>query len=162
MADLDSVLAVSRALADYHDFDDLAGRVARNTRWLIGADGATVVIQRNRRCHYVEEDAIGALWKGRDFPIGECVSGWAMQHHRQVVIPDIRKDPRVPLELYMATFVRSLAMTPVERNGVSIGAIGVYWADFHEATFNELLALRAIAEATAPCLLSAQAAAMRE
>jgi len=159
MADLASVLALSRTLADCTNFEDLVASVATNTRALIGADGATVVMQRHGRCHYVGEDAVGALWKGRDFPVGACVSGWAMTHRQQVVIPDIRNDPRVPQQLYLATFVRSLAMTPIERGGESIGAIGVYWASTHHATQQELLALRAIAESAAPCLLSVRAAA---
>ena len=154
MADPASVLALTRALADCHDFEDLVASVAQRTRALVGADGATVVMRRNGRCHYVEEDAIGALWKGCDFPLGECVSGWAMTHRQQVAIPDIRIDPRVPQPLYMATFVRSLVMTPIERGREAIGAVGAYWASFHRATDRELLALRAIAESVAPCLLS--------
>ena len=159
MADLANVLALSRTLADCSNFDDLVASVATNTRALIGADGATVVMQRNGRCHYVGEDAIGALWKGQDFPMGACVSGWAMTHRQQVVIPDIRTDARVPQLLYLATFVRSLAMTPIERGGESIGAIGVYWETFHQATQQELLAMRAIAQSVAPCLLSVRSAA---
>ena len=156
MADLVAVHALSAALADCVRFEDVVAQVAKSTRALVGADGATVVVRRGGQCSYVEEDAIGALWKGQSFPLGECVSGWAMTHHQQVVIPDIRTDARVPLPLYLATFVRSLAMTPILRHGHAIGAIGVYWASQHEATEQELLALRAIAESVAPCLLAEQ------
>lgn len=159
MADLASVRELSQLLADCHSFEGLVESVAKKTRALIGADGATVVMQRNGRCHYVEEDAIGALWKGCDFPLGECVSGWAMTHRQQVVIPDIRSDARVPQQLYLATFVRSLAMTPIERGRDVLGAIGVYWATTHAATRQELLALRAIAQTAAPCLLAERQAA---
>jgi GAF domain-containing protein len=158
MTDLASVFTFSQALGDCESFEDLVASVAKKTRVLIGADGATVVMQRNGRCHYVEEDAIGALWKGSDFPLGECVSGWAMTHAEQVVIPDIRTDPRVPQRLYMATFVRSLAMTPIMRGGEALGAVGAYWASFHTATDKELLGLRVIAEAVAPCLLASRPA----
>ena len=156
MGDAPSVLALSRALADCASLEDAAAKVAGSTRTLIGADGVTVVMRRDNRCCYFEEDAIGALWKGQDFPLGDCVSGWAMTHRQQVVIPDIRTEPRVPLQLYLATFIRSLAMTPVERNGEAIGAIGVYWATYHHATEPELIALRAIAESLAPCFLAEQ------
>jgi GAF domain-containing protein len=142
------------------DFEDLVAKVASSTRTLIGCDGATVVIKRDDHCVYVEEDAIGGLWKGQSFPIGGCVSGWAMTHREQVVIPDIRLDSRVPQPLYLATFVRSLAMTPIEHREQAIGALGVYWASYHEATENELLALRAIAQGLAPCLLSTQSASL--
>ncbi len=155
-----SVVALTRALADCFGFEDLVAKVAVSARSLIGCDGATVVMRREGKCHYVEEDAIGALWKGQAFPLGDCVSGWAMTHRQQVVIPDIRSDPRVPLQLYLATFVRSMAMTPIERGGEAIGAIGVYWASYHHASESELLAMRAMAESVAPCLLSERAAAV--
>lgn len=121
-------------------------RFAASARRLIGADGITLVMRNGHECRYVEEDAIGALWKGRSFPMGNCVSGWAMTHREQVVIPDIRNDPRVPLPLYAATFVRSLAMTPIVRDNEAIGAIGAYWATTHAATPQELLTLRALAQ----------------
>lgn len=160
MAEKTSVVALSRALADCFGFDDLVAKVAGSARALIGCDGATVVMRREGKCHYVEEDAIGALWKGQAFPLGECVSGRGMTHRQQVVIPDIRSDPRVPLQLYLATFVRSMAMTPIERGGESIGAIGVYWATYHHASEAELLAMRAMAESVAPCLSSERSAAV--
>ncbi len=160
MTDLASVFTFSQALSDCESFEDLVASVAIKTRALVGADGATVVIRRNGRCHYVEEDAIGALWKGRDFPLGECVSGWAMTHGQQVVIPDIRTDPRVPQPLYMATFVRSLSMTPIMRGREALGAVGAYWASYHRTADDELLGLRVIAEAVAPCLLSVCPAAL--
>jgi GAF domain-containing protein len=138
----------------------VVARVAANARALVNADGATVVVLRDGRCHYIGEDAIGALWKGQDFPVGDCVSGWAMTHRQQVVIPDIRSDARVPKRLYLATFVRSMAMTPIERDGDAIGAIGIYWAKRHEATERELVALRAIAQTVAPALLSARTAVL--
>ena len=160
MAEAASVAALTRALADCFGFEDLVAKLARSARSLIGCDGATVVMRRDGQCHYVEEDAIGALWKGQSFPLGDCVSGWAMTHRQQVVIPDIRSDPRVPLQLYLATFVRSMAMTPIERNGESIGAIGMYWASYHYPTESELLAMRAMAESVAPVLLTARSAVM--
>ena len=41
-------------------------------------DGVTLVLRDNGRCHYVEEDAIGPLWKGQRFPLESCISGWVM------------------------------------------------------------------------------------
>ena len=73
-----------------------------------------------------------------------CVSGWAMTHRQQVVIPDIRSDPRVPLQLYLATFVRSMAMVPV--GNPAVAAIGAYWATKHEATQSQIETLAAIAD----------------
>ena len=159
MTESTDVLAVARKLADCADIDSLAQTVAINARAFAGADGATVVMERDGRCFYVGEDAIGALWKGQDFPMGSCLSGWAMTHREQVVVPDIRTDARIPQQLYRATFVRSLVMTPIVRGNVAVGAIGAYWAMHHIASRDELIALRAIAEAAAPGLLSMRAAA---
>ena len=36
------------------------------------ADGVTFVLRDGSQCHYVEEDAIGPLWKGRRFPMGSA------------------------------------------------------------------------------------------
>ena len=49
-------------------------------RALIGADGVTLVFRDGKECAYVEEDAIGPLWKGQRFPLTECVSGWVIMH----------------------------------------------------------------------------------
>ncbi|HSX55186.1 MAG TPA: hypothetical protein VLG14_07810, partial [Sphingomonas sp.] len=40
-----------------------------------------------------------------------------------ILIPDIRNDPRVPLNAYLATFVASMAMFPIGRTA----ALGAYW-----------------------------------
>ena len=39
------------------------------------------------------EDAIEPLWKGQRFPLGQCISGWAMLNKRSVAIEDIYVDP---------------------------------------------------------------------
>ena len=76
---------------------DLAGVMAvlrQSARELSGADGVTIVLREGDLCHYVEENAIGPLWKGRRFPLETCISGWCMLHREQVAIPDIYADPR--------------------------------------------------------------------
>ena len=124
---LDGVLAVLRAAA----------------RTLTGADGVTIVLREGDLCYYAEENAIGPLWKGRRFPINECVSGWAMLNRRHVAIPDVYEDPRVPLSAYEPTFVRAMAMVPI---GVDrpIGAIGAYWSTVHQASADELGTLQTL------------------
>ena len=117
-------------------------------RRLTGADGATLVLREGDSCHYVEEDAIGALWKGQRFPMAACVSGQAMMQGEPVVIGDIYADARVPHELYRPTFVRSLSMVPVGRE-TPVGAIGCYWATPHVATADELEMQQAVANAMA-------------
>lgn len=123
---------------------DIVRHAARD---LTGADGATLVLREGGMCHYVDEDAIGPLWKGKKFPLESCISGWAMVHRTAVTVPDIYTDPRIPIDAYRHTFVKSLAIVPI-RPGSPIGAIGNYWATQHEATPTELQLLQALADST--------------
>lgn len=133
------------SLAEARTLDDVLAVLRAAARELTAADGVTIVLRDGDLCYYAEESAIGPLWKGRRFPINECVSGWAMVNRRQVVIPDIYEDPRVPLSAYEPTFVRAMAMVPI---GVDrpIGAIGAYWGAVHRASVDELSALQTLAE----------------
>jgi hypothetical protein len=78
-------------------------------------------------CHYVEEDAIGPLWKGQRFPLSACISGWSMLNGQTAVITDVFNDPRIPYDAYLPTFVKSLIMTPVGDKHVA--AMGAYWKE---------------------------------
>ncbi|WP_162823753.1 GAF domain-containing sensor histidine kinase [Lysobacter sp. TY2-98] len=142
-------------MAGCTDAQSIVSILARSTRDLIGADGVTVVMRDGGRCRYLEEDAIGALWKGQDFALDSCISGWCITTGEPVIIPDIRQDPRIPLPLYEATFVRAMAMTPIVRDKPE-GALGVYWATEHEATTLEMAALRALADSAALALANVQ------
>jgi two-component sensor histidine kinase len=105
-------------------------------------------------CYYLDEDAIGPLWKGRRFPMTACISGWAMLNRQTAVIPDIYKDARIPHDTYRATFVKSLVMTPV-RPGDPIAAIGAYWSREHQPTQDDIAKLQVMARATATALENA-------
>ena len=117
-----------------------------SARALSGADGVTVVLRDVDQCHYVDEDAIAPLWKGKKFPMTACISGWAMLNRAQVSILDIYQDARIPHDAYRPTFVKSLAMTPI-RTSEPIGAIGAYWATQHQASGEELATLQALGDA---------------
>lgn len=116
-------------------------------RKLNQADGATFVMRDGEHCHYVDEDAIEPLWKGRRFPLRSCISGWAMLNRRAAIIPDIYADARIPHDAYRPTFVKSLVMVPI-RGESPIGAIGNYWAMPHEATAYEVELIQALADST--------------
>ncbi|HYD65738.1 GAF domain-containing sensor histidine kinase [Azospirillum sp.] len=120
-------------------------------RRLSGADGITIVLRDGDLCHYVEEDAISPLWKGRRFPMSTCISGWAMLTGQPAVIPDIYADPRIPHEAYRPTFVQSLVMVPVGAPA-PIAAIGAYWAARHTPGAQAVALLRAIARSAALAL----------
>src|SRR5579872_4481238 len=82
-------------------------------RDLTGADGATFVLRDGDRCYYVDENAIGPLWKGQRFPMHTCISGWAMLNRKAAAIEDIYTDARIPANAYRPTFVKSLVMVPI-------------------------------------------------
>lgn len=124
-------------------------------RRIAGADGATVVRLDRGFCHYVDEDAIGPLWKGQRFPADACISGWVMRRQEPAAIEDIYVDARVPHGAYRPTFVRSLIMVPIRRDD-PIGAIGNYWAERHVPRAEEIEALQALADATSVALENVQ------
>ena len=138
-------LSLARSVADVQAI------VRGAARRLTDADGATFVLRDGDQCFYADEDAVAPLWKGRRFPLTDCISGWAMLNRQQVAIPDIYGDDRIPHEAYRPTFVRSLAMVPIRRLD-PIGAIGNYWADHHEPSDRELTLLQALADSTAMAL----------
>jgi K+-sensing histidine kinase KdpD len=125
--------------------------VAAAARAIAGSDGATFVLREDERCFYVDEDAIGHLWKGQKFPLEACISGWSMMHREVVVLPDIYVDPRIPADAYRPTFVKSLCMVPI-RAADPIGALGCYWRTPHTATAEEVRMLQVIANSAAVAL----------
>lgn len=138
-------------LAGAGDMDDVVAILRATARRLVGADGIAVILREDEQCWYVEEDAVGPLWKGRKFPLTSCVSGWAMVHKQTVVIEDVREDARIPQQLYRDTFVRGLLMVPV-RSADPIGAIGAYWSDCYRATREQIDIVERLARATATAM----------
>lgn len=141
--------------------DDVIDAVRRTARTLVGSDGITVVRREGEFCHYVEEDAIGRLWKGQQFPITACITGWAMLNRATVVVPNIDRDDRIPHELYANTFVKAVTVAPV-RTHDPIGAIGAYWARPYEPTHDEIAVLEALANAAASAIERAMLSAELE
>ncbi len=140
---IEAVTALSRA----RSADDIQNIVKRAARRIADADGATFVLRDAGQCFYVDEDAIGPLWKGLKFPMSICVSGYAMNNRTAVRIDDIELDERVPIDAYRRTFVKSLSMVPIRQND-PIGAIGVYWGKTGCASTAPVEALQALADAT--------------
>lgn len=135
-------------LSQARDIDRIRVIVRTAAREMANADGATFVMREGDLCHYVDEDAIGPLWKGLRFPMSACISGWAMLNRQPARVPDIFLDPRIPLDAYRPTFVKSLVMVPI-RETDPLGAIGVYWASPHEASAATVALLQALANTTA-------------
>jgi two-component sensor histidine kinase len=141
------------ALAGVRTIDEVAAVVRSSARRISGADGVAFVLRDGPHCWYLDEDAIGPLWKGRRFPLTACISGWAMLNKQTVIIPDIYVDDRIPHDAYRPTFVKSLVMTPV-RPEDPIAAIGAYWARNHTPPPETVAKLQVMARATAAALES--------
>ncbi|UMY17958.1 GAF domain-containing protein [Methylobacterium organophilum] len=105
--------------------DDVVVALRQTARWIVGADGIAIILRENDFCHYVAEDAFEPLWRGCRFALHDCVSGWAMLHGETVIVPDIRRDPRVPAAPYVNKSLRSLVVVPVGEPAVA--ALGAYW-----------------------------------
>lgn len=158
---MDGLSRLVQELSQTRSLPEIINLVSSAARKATGADGATFVLRDNGYCFYVDEDAIGPLWKGKCFPLSACISGWAMLNKQSVAIPDIFKDPRIPIEAYKPTFVKSLAMVPIRQND-PIGAIGNYWADQHLATGAELEKLQTIADVTSVAIQNVQLISLLE
>lgn len=138
-------------LAGAKTFEQVQAAIRSGARRMLSSDGATFVVRDVDQCFYVDEDAIAPLWKGQRFPIEHCISGWAMLHKESAVVRDIREDDRIPLEAYLATFVKSLAMVPIRKRD-PLGAIGVYWDRPYRASTNEVELLERLADAAAEAI----------
>lgn len=139
---------VVEKLSTAEDFSEVAAYVAQAARSLVGADGVTFVLREGGQCHYVEEDAIGPLWKGQRFPMSACISGWSMLNATTAIVPDVYADPRIPVAAYEPTFVRSLVMVPI--GAEPMGAIGAYWSTKRTFDSETLGLLELLARVTIP------------
>lgn len=148
---LASLTRATSAISRARTFDDVVATIRASARSLVGCEGITVVRREGDLCHYVEEDAIGPLWKGKKFPASACISGWSMINRQTVVVPDVRQDGRIPRELYAGTFARAVAMAPIRQED-PVGAIGAYWSQPYEPTRWEVETLEALAEAAATAI----------
>jgi signal transduction histidine kinase len=143
----EKLIHVIQSLSHTRTLAEIVDIVRTAARELVGSDGASFILKDGPYCYYVDEDAIGPLWKGQRFPLEACVSGWAMLHREKVLIPDIYQDARVPIEAYRPTFVKSMAMFPIRAQS-PIGAIGTYWATLHTPTTEEVVLIQALADIT--------------
>lgn len=148
------VKAVER-LATASDLAEIIEIVRATARDVSGADGVCFVLRDGDLCHYVEENAIGPLWKGKRFPLTACISGWCMLNDRPAVIPDIYLDPRIPHDAYRPTFVKSLVMVPV-RTDQPIAAIGSYWAEIRAFSDEDMALLEALGRSASAAIVAAQ------
>jgi GAF domain-containing protein len=124
--------------------------VRQTGRSICKSDGITFVLREGEMCHYVEEDAIGPLWKGQRFALSSCISGWTMLNSQTAVIADVFNDPRIPYDAYLPTFVKSLIMTPVGDKHVA--AIGAYWSTERQFSESEIMTVKTFSAAIGKAL----------
>ncbi len=148
---LHTPLTAVQELSLVRRLEDVQAIVRTAARRLVRADGATFVLRDNDKCFYPDEDAISPLWKGEQFPLEACISGWAMLNRSTVAIENIYADDRIPHDAYRPTFVKSLVMVPI-RTMDPLGSIGMYWAHNHRASEAEVMVARALADSTAVAL----------
>ncbi|HZW05921.1 MAG TPA: ATP-binding protein [Phycisphaerales bacterium] len=151
----DLLITTIQTLARARNLDDVTAAIRASARRLIGSDGVCFVLRDGDSCHYLDEDAIGPLWKGQRFPLETCLTGWVMLNEKPAVVPDIFADDRIPHAAYAPTFVKSLAAVPIRRIN-PIGAISAYWARKHTATPEEIETLQTLADASASALENAR------
>jgi signal transduction histidine kinase/CheY-like chemotaxis protein len=143
-----SLISTIERLSGASSLDDVVEILRSSARGIVQSDGIAVVLQDEGRCYYVAEDACAPLWAGQRFPAETCVSGWAMKHRETVIIPDIEQDPRVPLDAYRPTFVRSMMMVPVGAPE-PFAALGAYWSRVRTPEPAEVAMLEALTRAAA-------------
>lgn len=152
----DIALAEARARFDAAKLrEDVIAIVRASARAALGADGVAFVLRDGDHCHYIEEDAIGPLWKGKTFPIETCISGWAMLNNQTAAISDVYLDPRIPHDAYRTTFVKSLMIEPV-RAGSSVAALGAYWKDQRDFSEDDIKAIEMMADFAGKALQQAR------
>ena len=145
---LQHLISAIQNLSSAHTLEGVQRIVATAARQLTGADGATMVFRDGDCCYYADEDAIGPLWKGKRFLLTSCISGWVMLNATPAIIADIYADPRIPVEAYRSTFVKSLAMIPVNTEE-PVAAIGNYWRANYTPAPIEIQLLQTLADAAA-------------
>lgn len=144
---MEHLLEVVQELSLAPNLDKIMEIVRVAARELTASDGASFVLRENDCCYYADEDAIAPLWKGQKFPMSICISGWTMLNRQPAIIPNVAIDERVPYAVYKPTFVKSMVMVPI-RTQDPIGAIGIYWAMYHQPTLEEVKVLQALADTT--------------
>jgi len=142
-------LSVARSKTRLHEI------VAASARKLARADAATFVVREDEHCHYVEENTVNTLWKGRRFPLEKCITGWSMLNKQAAIIKDIYADDRIDAALYKPTFIKSLAAFPVGSDQPA-AAIGSYWNKQHKPGAKEIQLLQTLADAAAITLENIQ------
>jgi PAS domain S-box-containing protein len=142
------LISAVQELASARDMPSIMAGVRSYARKLTGAEGSTFVLREADQCFYAEEDAVAPLWKNRRFPLDASIGGWVILNKQPAVVEDIRRDPRIPRDVFKGTSIKSLAMVPI-RTSDPLGAVGIYWAKKYAPAEMELQLVQTLADAAA-------------
>ncbi len=145
---LNRLTVIIKELSSVRTLENIISIIKQSSRNLIGADGFAFILRENDQCHYIEEDAIEPLWKGKKFPVTGCLSGWVMLNKQIAIIEDVTTNPRTPAEVYSNTFIKSLVIVPVNMQE-PLAALGFYWSWKYKPTEQETELITTLADATA-------------
>ena len=67
MSGIPDLIEVIQKLSQARDLPTVQDIVRHAARRLTDADGATFVLCEGEKCHFVDEEAVGPLWKGQRF-----------------------------------------------------------------------------------------------
>jgi|GEM_PF-790580 len=143
-------------LAGARELSQIVEIIRSTARDISGADGVCFVLRDGERCHYVDEDAIAPLWKGKRFPMSACIAGWCMTHNQTAVVTDVFNDPRVPIDSYRPTFIKSMVLVPI-RTQEPVGAIGFYWDESRSFAVEDLGLIEALGRSASAAFAAVKA-----
>ncbi len=148
---LEILIESVKQLAAAQTIENVQQIVTDAGRKLVNSDGSAIVFQDGGECYYAFENTNEPLWQGRRFAAEECISGWVMTNQEPAIIEDVYQDPRIPLEIYKPTYVKSLVMVPVTGMEVIV-AVGNYFKNRYLPTDEEVRLLQTLADAAATAI----------
>jgi signal transduction histidine kinase len=149
------ILAATLELALAADLPTVVSIAQSTASRLSGADGTTFAQREGDECHYLgiesdPDELLANRWHDLRLPLGECLSGWSMQHRQPGVVGELEADPRLPARFREAG-IRSSVVVPV-CSAALVAAIGTYWAQPHESDATEVRLLQSLADSVAVAL----------
>ncbi len=145
---LERLIQVVQSLASARTLTSMAEIVTAAARALAIADGATLNLRDQNEMCCIAEDASVTQWVGQRFALDASASGWVILNRQPAIIADVAAGSSVPIAAYREGFVKSLITVPI-RAVDPIGTIGVYWAQSHAPTEQEVQLLQTLADAAA-------------
>jgi signal transduction histidine kinase/ActR/RegA family two-component response regulator len=148
---LEQVLHAVGELSRARSIERIAELLCRAARSLTGSDGAAVALREGPAWRYLEENAVGPLWKGQRFELSDDVVGFVTAQRQCAFIEDIHADERFSLERFRSTFVVSTLVVPLGSDD-PIGTVEAFWATAHRGSAEEASLVQAIADAASVAL----------